>query len=49
MHSISDIPISKKDYWEMVNASLKGGLTGKAKTIVIGFKTIRHKRKKKQV
>jgi hypothetical protein len=33
----------------MVNASFKGGLTGKAKTIAIGIKATRNKSKKKPV
>ena len=49
MHTISDVPISKNDYREMVNASFKGGVTGKAKTIAIGIKAIRNKGKKKTV
>jgi multimeric flavodoxin WrbA len=47
MHTISDVPISKNDYREMTNASFKGGLSGKAKTIAIGIKAIRNKGKKK--
>jgi multimeric flavodoxin WrbA len=49
MHIISDVPISKNEYREMTNASFKGGLTGKAKTIAIGIKTMRNKGKKKQI
>jgi hypothetical protein len=49
MRTISDVPISKNDYREMTNASFKGGLTGKAKTIAIGIKAIRNKGKKKPV
>ncbi len=49
MQTISDVPISKKDYREMVTASFKGGLTGKAKTFSIGIKAMRNKGKKKQV
>ena len=49
MHLISEVPISKNDYREMVNASFKGGLTGKAKTVIIGIKAMRNKGKKKQV
>jgi multimeric flavodoxin WrbA len=49
MRTISEVPISKNDYRKMVNASFKGGLTGKAKTIAIGIKAIRNKAKKKQV
>jgi multimeric flavodoxin WrbA len=49
MRKISDAPISKNDYREMTNASFKGGLTGKAKTIAIGIKAMRNKGKKKQV
>ena len=49
MRTISDVPISKSDYREMVNASFKGGLTGKAKTIAIGIKAMRNKGKKKPV
>jgi multimeric flavodoxin WrbA len=45
---ISDVPMSKNDYREMVTASFKGGPTGKAKTIAIGIKAIRNKGKKKQ-
>ena len=48
MHTISDVPISKNDYMEMTNASFKGGLSGKAKTIAIGIKAIRNKGKKQQ-
>ena len=32
----------------MTNASFKGGLTGKVKTVAIGIKAIRNKGKKKQ-
>jgi len=49
MRKISDAPISKDDYREMTNASFRGGLTGKAKTIAIGIKAMRNKGKKKQV
>jgi multimeric flavodoxin WrbA len=49
MHTISDVPISKNDYMEMTNASFKGGLSGKAKTIAIGIKAIKNKNKKKLV
>ena len=49
MHTIFDVPMSKNDYREMVNASFKGGVTGKAKTIAIGIKAIRNKGKKKTV
>jgi multimeric flavodoxin WrbA len=49
MRTISDVPISKNDYREITNASFKGGLTGKAKTIAIGIKAIRNKGKKKPV
>ncbi len=49
MQTISDVPISKNDYREMVNASFRGGLTGKAKTIVIGIRAMRNKGKKKPV
>ena len=49
MRTISDVPISKNDYREMVNASFKGGLTGKAKTFAIGIKAMRNKGKKKRV
>ncbi len=48
MRTISNVPISKNDYREMTNASFKGGLTGKAKTIAIGIKAMRSKGKKKQ-
>jgi multimeric flavodoxin WrbA len=47
MHAISDVPISKNDYRDMVNASFKGGLIGKTKTIAIGIKALRSKGKKK--
>lgn len=47
MHAISDVPISKKDYMDMVNASFRGGITGKAKAISIGIKALRSKGKKK--
>jgi hypothetical protein len=49
MRTISDVPISKNDYREMTNASFKGGLTGKVKTVAIGIKAMRNKNKKKQV
>jgi hypothetical protein len=49
MHTINDVPISKNEYREMTNASFKGGLTGKAKTIAIGIKAMRNKGKKKQI
>ena len=49
MHTISDVPISKNDYREMTNASFKGGLSGKAKTLAIGIKAIRNKGKKKYI
>ncbi len=49
MRTISDIPISKNDYREMVTASFKGGLIGKAKTIALGIKAMRNKGKKKMV
>ena len=49
MRTISDVPISKDDYREMTNASFKGGLAGKAKTIAIGIKAMGNKGKKKQV
>jgi len=49
MRIIGDVPISKEDYRELVNASFKGGLTGKAKTIAIGIKAMRNKAKKKKV
>jgi hypothetical protein len=49
MRTISNVPISKNDYREMVTASFKGGLTGKAKTIALGIKAIRNKGKKKPV
>jgi len=47
MQTISDVPISKKDYMDMVNASFKGGITGRAKAIAIGIKALRSKGKKK--
>jgi hypothetical protein len=40
--------LSKNDYREMVNASFRGGLTGKAKTIALGIKAMKNKSKKKQ-
>jgi len=49
MRTISDVPISKNDYREMTNASFKGGLTGKIKTVAIGIKAMRNKSKKKLV
>jgi multimeric flavodoxin WrbA len=49
MRTICDVPISKDDYMEMVTASFKGGLTGKARTLVLGIKAIRNKGKKKPV
>jgi multimeric flavodoxin WrbA len=48
MRAVSDVPISKNDYRELVNASFKGGITGKAKTLALGFKAIRKKGKIKQ-
>ena len=44
MRTISDIPISKNDYREMVNASFKGGLSDKVKTYWYW-----HQSKKKQI
>jgi multimeric flavodoxin WrbA len=49
MQTISNVPIDKNDYREMVTASFKGGLTGKTKTIALGIKAIRNKGKKKTV
>ena len=46
MQTVSDVPISKKDYRDMANASFEGGLIGKAKTIAIGMKALRNKGKK---
>ena len=48
MQTISDVPISKNDYIDMVNASFKGGITGRAKAIAIGIKALRSKGKNKQ-
>jgi len=45
MHDVSDVPISKKDYRDMTNASFKGGLIGKTKSIAIGIKALRSKGK----
>jgi len=47
MRTISDVPISEEDYRDLVNASFKGGITGKAKTIAIGMKVLRKKGKRK--
>jgi hypothetical protein len=49
MRTISDVPITKNDYREITNASFKGGLTGKAKTIALGIRAMRNKGKKKPV
>jgi hypothetical protein len=49
MKCISDVPISKKDYRDMVNASFKGGLVGKVKSVAIGMKVLRSKGKKRQI
>ena len=46
MRTISDVPISKKDYRDLVNASFKGGLMGRTKAIAIGIKVLRGKNKK---
>jgi len=46
MQTISDVPISKEDYRDMTNASFKGGLIGKTRTIAIGIKALRNKGKK---
>ncbi len=48
MQTISDVPISKNDYRNMTNASLKGGLIGKTKTIAIGIKAMTSKGKKRK-
>jgi multimeric flavodoxin WrbA len=48
MQRISDVPISKSDYRAMVNASFRGGLTGRAKTISIGMKALRDKGKRRK-
>jgi len=48
MSTISNVPISKSDYRNMTNASFKGGLIGKTKTIVIGIKALRNKGKKRK-
>ena len=48
MRKISDVPISKKDYRELVNASFKGGITGRTKAISIGIKILRKKGKSKR-
>lgn len=47
MQTISDVPISKKDYIDMVNAGFKGGIIGRTKAIAIGIKALRSKGKKK--
>ena len=49
MGIISDVPISKNDYRDMVNASFEGGLIGKTKTFAIGIKALRNKGKKRKV
>jgi multimeric flavodoxin WrbA len=46
MRKISDVPISKEDYRDLVNANFKGGITGRAKAISIGIKVLRKKGKK---
>ena len=46
MKTISDVPVDKDDYREMVNANFKGGLAGKARTIALGTKMIREKNKR---
>ena len=46
MKRISDVPISKEDYRDLVNANFKGGISGRAKAIAIGMKALRKKGKK---
>ena len=48
MRAISDVSISKKDYREMTNASFKGGVSGKVKSVAIGIKAMSNKKSKKK-
>ena len=47
MQAISDVPISKEEYIDLVNARFKGGITGRAKAVSIGIKVLRKKAKRK--
>lgn len=46
MDRISDAPMSREDYRDMVNASFRGGLSGRAKATAIGIKALKEKSKK---
>jgi len=45
MKNISNVPISKEDYRDMVKSSFKGGITGRAKAMAMGIKALRNKKR----
>lgn len=45
MGRICDVPMSKEDYREMVNASFRGGIAGRARATAIGINALRKKSK----